>query len=263
MKTALLISTYNWTNALDLVFRSIEKQTQLPDEILIGDDGSTSETKELINVFSEKINIPVKHFWQKDKGFRKSKILNKAVAGTNADYIIQVDGDCILDKNFVKDHIKNAQANTYLYGSRVNILPDFVASVFEHKIISFTVFSKEIKNKTRTLHIPFLSKLYQPHQGISRKFRGCNVSYWKKDFIEVNGYNEDFEGWGREDSDLVIRMGNKGVLAKRLRYAGIVFHIHHKINSKHNLELNDAIEQKTIREKIISIPNGVNQYLNH
>lgn len=263
MKTTLLISTYNWTKALDLVFRSIEKQTQLPDEILIADDGSTSETKELINVFSEKINIPVKHFWQKDKGFRKSKILNKAVAGTNADYIIQVDGDCILDKNFVKDHIKNAQANTYLYGSRVNILPDFVASVFEHKIISFTVFSKEIKNKTRTLHIPFLSKLYQPHQGISRKFRGCNVSYWKKDFIEVNGYNEDFEGWGREDSDLVIRMGNKGVLAKRLRYAGIVFHIHHKINSKHNLELNDAIEQKTIREKIIRIPKGVDQYLNH
>lgn len=263
MKTALLISTYNWTKALELVFRSIEKQTQLPDEILIADDGSSADTKALIEDFSKKISVPVKHFWQEDKGFRKSKILNKTVAGTSVDYIIQVDGDCILDKNFIKDHIKNAQTNTYLYGSRVNILPDFVASVFEHKIISFTVFSKEIKNKTRTLHIPFLSKIYQPHQGISRKFRGCNVSYWKKDFIEVNGYNEDFEGWGREDSDLVIRMGNKGVLAKRLRYAGIVFHIYHKINSKHNLELNDAIEQKTILEKIIRIPNGVNQYLNH
>ncbi|MDY0090872.1 MAG: glycosyltransferase family 2 protein [Flavobacteriaceae bacterium] len=263
MKTALLISTYNWTKALDLVFRSIEKQTQLPDEILIADDGSSADTKALIEDFSKKISVPVKHFWQEDKGFRKSKILNRAVAGTSVDYIIQVDGDCILDKNFVKDHIKNAQANTYLYGSRVNILPDFVASVFEHKIISFTVFSKEIKNKTRTLHIPFLSKLYQPHQGISRKFRGCNVSYWKKDFIEVNGYNEDFEGWGREDSDLVIRMGNKGVLAKRLRYAGIVFHIYHKINSKHNLELNDSIEQKTILEKTIKIPNGIDKYLNH
>mgnify|MGYP006188109331 FL=1 len=87
------------------------------------------------------------------------------------------------------------------------------------------------------------------------------MSYWRNDFIEVNGYNEDFEGWGREDSDLVLRMGNKGVLAKRLRYAGIVFHIYHKVNSKHNLELNDSIEQKTILEKIVRISNGINKYL--
>lgn len=263
MKTALLISTYNWTNALDLVFRSVLAQTQFPNEILIADDGSRADTKALIEDFSRKTSVPVKHFWQEDQGFRKSKILNKAIAGTQADYIIQIDGDCIMHKEFIKDHIQNTQLNTYLYGSRVNILPDAVERVFENKTISFNVFSKEIKNKTRTLHIPFLSKLYQPHQDISRKFRGCNVSYWKKDFVEINGYNEDFEGWGREDSDLVIRMGNKGVLAKRLRYAGIVFHIHHKISSKHNLELNDAIEQKTICEKIIRIPNGVDQYLNH
>lgn len=262
MKTALLISTYNWTKALDLVFRSVQNQTKLPDEILIADDGSTSETKELIEKYSREINILVKHFWQEDKGFRKSKILNKAIVGTDADYIIQVDGDCILDKNFVEDHIKNAQKNTYLYGSRVNILPDFVDKVFENRIISFHLFSKEIKNKTRTLHIPFLSKLYKPHQRISKKFRGCNVSYWRKDFIEVNGYNEDFEGWGREDSDLVIRMGNKGILAKRLRYSGIVFHIYHKTNSKHNLEFNDFIEQKTIHEKIVRIPNGFDKHLN-
>ncbi len=263
MKTALLISTYNWTNALDLVFRSVSAQTQLPDEILIADDGSGADTKDLIDDFSKKVSIPVTHFWQEDQGFRKSKILNKALAGTKADYIIQIDGDCIMHKEFIKDHIQGAQLNTYLYGSRVNILPDAVEKIFKNKMISFNLFSKEIKNKTRTLHIPLFSKMYPSHSGVSKKFRGCNVSYWKKDFIEVNGYNEDFEGWGREDSDLVIRMGNKGVLAKRLRYVGIVFHIHHKTNSKHNLELNDAIEQKTIREKIIRVPNGVDQYLHH
>lgn len=261
MKTALLISTYNWTKALELVLKSVQEQTKLPDEIIIADDGSTIETKELIDVFSKKINCPIKHFWQEDKGFRKAKILNKAIAGTNADYIIQVDGDCILNKNFVKDHIKNAQPNVYLYGSRVNILPDAVENVFKNKITSFTLFSKEIKNKTRTLQVPFLSNLYKPHYEFSKKFRGCNVSFWRKDFIEINGYNEDFEGWGREDSDLVIRMRNKGVLAQRLRYAGIVFHIYHKTNSKQNLELNDAIEQKTLSEKTVRISNGIDKYL--
>lgn len=263
MKTALLISTYNWPKALELVLKSVQDQTELPDEILIADDGSTLETKKIVDDFSNKINIPVKHFWQDDMGFRKAKILNKAIAGTNKDYIIQVDGDCILNKHFVRDHIKNAQSNVYLYGSRVNILPNSVEDVFQNQKTSFSVFSKEIKNKTRTLHIPFLSSLYKPHHGFSKKFRGCNVSFWRKDFIEINGYNEDFEGWGREDSDLVIRMGNKGVLAKRLRYVGIVFHIFHKINSKQNLELNDALEQKTINEKTVRISNGIDKYLNN
>ena len=122
-------------------------------------------------------------------------------------------------------------------------------------------FSKEIKNKSRALHIPFMASLYKVHESYSDKFRGCNVSFWRKDFIEINGYNEDYEGWGREDSDLVIRMGNKGVKSKRLRYAGIVFHIHHKINSKHNFELNDKMQNETIEKKIVRIKNGVDQYL--
>lgn len=261
MKTTLLISTYNWPQALELIFESILIQTKLPDEILIADDGSREETKELIQFYSAKFPFTVKHFWQEDKGFRKSKILNIAIANTNADYIIQIDGDCILHEKFIEDHICNSERNLYLYGSRVNILPNYVKSIFEKKIIKFNLFSKEIKNKTRTLHIPFFSKLQSKHDGISKKFRGCNVSYWRSDFLAVNGYNEDFEGWGREDSDLVIRMGNLGVKAKRLRYAGILYHIYHKVNSKHNLELNNSIQEKTINQKITRCEKGVEQYL--
>lgn len=261
MKTALLIATYNWPEALQLVLKSVSAQTVLPDEILIADDGSGGETAKVIEDFKAKAKVPVKHFWQEDNGFRKSMILNKAVAGTECDYIIQADGDCILHKKFVEDHISNAKKNNYLYGARVNILPDAVPVVFKDKQISFTYSSKEIKNKTRTLHIPLFSKLYSSHKGVSKKFRGCNVSYWRSDFVTVNGYNEDFEGWGREDSDLVLRMANAGVLARRLRYAGIVFHIHHTVNSKHNLDLNNKIQQRTVLEKIIRSENGVDKYL--
>src|SRR5690606_32761412 len=195
MKTALLISTYNWKEALELVLESILIQSKMPDEILIADDGSTEATKILIETYQSKFHFPLLHIWQEDKGFRKSMILNKAVANTNADYIIQIDGDCILHKEFVADHIKNAKKGIYLYGSRVNILPEFVEEIFNKGIVKFNFTSKEIKNKTRTLHISFLSNLYKPHKGISKKFRGCNVSYWRKDFIDVNGYNEDFVGW--------------------------------------------------------------------
>lgn len=261
MKTALLLSTYNWPAALNLVLKSAMRQSVLPDEILIADDGSKEETKLLIESFQKNSPVPIKHFWQEDLGFRKSRILNQAVAGTNADYIIQVDGDCILHSKFVEDHINARATNTYLYGARVNILPESVAGVFEKQIIDFGYFSKEIKNKSRSLHVPFLASFYKVHKAYSDKFRGCNVSFWRKDFIEINGYNEDYEGWGREDSDLVIRMGNKGVLAKRLRFAGIVFHIHHKINSRDNFDKNDEMQNQTIANKVVWIENGISKYL--
>ncbi|RKS92418.1 hypothetical protein BC952_2315 [Flavobacterium limicola] len=261
MRTALLISTYNWPEAIELVLNSALAQSVFFTEIIIADDGSNEDTKQLIEQFQQKTDMPIHHIWQEDLGFRKSKILNKAIAQTTADYIIQVDGDCIMHENFVEDHVKAAQKGVYLYGSRVNILPNFVADIFAKKQINFNFFSKQIKNKTRSLHIPFLSKFYKIHDGISKKFRGCNVSYWRDDFIVINGYNEDFEGWGREDSDLVIRMGNNGVKAKRIRYAGIVFHIHHKINSKQNFELNDKIQNETILKKTIRVVKGIDQYL--
>src|SRR5690606_32412243 len=146
------LSTYNWPQALEVVFKSIKEQTVLPDEILIADDGSKNETKKLIDSFAAQINVPVKHFWQEDDGFRKSKILNKAVAGSTSGYIIQVDGDCILHRNFVEDHIKAARKGMYLYGARVNILESGVTQVLEDKVTSFGFSSKLIKNKTRSLH---------------------------------------------------------------------------------------------------------------
>lgn len=259
--TALLISTYNWTEALTVVLTSVLKQTILVDEILIADDGSLFETKLIIEEFKKLSSVPIIHFWQEDKGFRKSKILNKAIIGSNVDYIIQVDGDCILHPKFVEDHVASLEKGIYLYGSRVNILPNFVSKVLKQKITYFTIFSKEIKNKTRTIHFRFLANFSKSHYSISSKFRGCNVSFWKSDFIAVNGYNEDYEGWGREDSDLVIRMGNNGIKAKRLKYTGIVYHIYHKINSKHNFELNDKMQNQTIENKVTFIKNGVDKYI--
>ncbi|KAB1154765.1 glycosyltransferase family 2 protein [Flavobacterium luteum] len=260
-KTALLISTYNWPEALELVLKSAMSQTVLPSEILIADDGSRLETQLLIEEFKKTSTVPIHHIWQEDLGFRKSKILNKAIAKASSEYIIQIDGDCILHKNFIEDHVNSSQKGVYLYGSRVNILPAYVDEVLEKKQIFFNFFSKEIKNKSRCLHVPFLSNLFKIHKGVSKKFRGCNVSFWRNDFIAINGYNEDFEGWGREDSDLVIRIGNNGVQSKRMRYAGIIFHIYHKINSKENFELNDAIQNETILKKHTKISKGINQYL--
>jgi glycosyltransferase involved in cell wall biosynthesis len=261
ISSALVITTYNWPQALELILKSVVLQLHLPTMIVIADDGSLYETKVLIDKYREKISIPILHIWQEDKGFRKSKILNKAIAQAQVDYIIQVDGDCILHPHFIEDHLANIKDNCYLYGTRVNIKEQFVSNIFQFKIIKFSCFSNKIKNKTRSIRCNILSQLNKVKLGYSDKFRGCNVSFWKKDFININGYNEDFEGWGREDSDLVIRMSNNGVLSKRLKFCAIVFHIFHPLKTRDNFERNDAIQNQTILNKTTFIDKGVNQYI--
>jgi len=261
MKTSLLIATYNWPEALELVLKSALNQTMMPTEVIIADDGSTEETKRVIAYYRKKFGTPLTHVWHEDKGFQKAAILNKAIAKSKGDYIIQVDGDCILHDCFVEDHIENIESGTYLYGSRVSLKKEASLVVLQQKKINFNVFSKGIKKRTRAIRSTILSSGYKKSPEFSNKYRGCNTSFFKSDFIAVNGYNENFRGWGREDSELALRFHNNGVLSKRIRYAGIVFHIWHKALSKDNLETNDSIEKRTIRDKIIRTEHGVDQYL--
>ena len=161
MKTSLLISTYNWPKALELVLLSVENQILKPDELLLADDGSTEETTDLINTFKKKSSIPVIHVWHEDNGFQKTVILNKAIAQSKGDYIMQTDGDCILHPYFVKDHMLLAKKNSYLFGSRVTIKEEILAKLFQNKIIKFNFFSTGINKRTRTIRIPFFTIFYK------------------------------------------------------------------------------------------------------
>lgn len=261
MKTSLLISTYNWPQALELVLLSVDKLTVKPDELLIADDGSTPETTDLINAFKKRSSIAVCHVWHEDEGFKRSEILNKAIAQSTSDYIIQTDGDCILHPSFVKDHISLAQKNRYLYGSRVSINEEVSPTLFLEKKIKFNFFSAGINKRLRAIRIPWFSVFFKPKTTLSKKVRGCNISYWKEDFIDVNGYNEDMTGWGREDSELITRMINKGCIGKRVRYCGLIYHIWHPAASKTSFNKNDQIQKDATLQKTTRCDNGIDKYL--
>ncbi|NND88303.1 MAG: glycosyltransferase, partial [Flavobacteriaceae bacterium] len=218
-------------------------------------------TTELINDFIANTSINVKHVWHEDVGFRRSAILNKAIAQSTADYIVQTDGDCIMHPDFIKDHRAACRKGQYLYGSRVNIQEEHLPQLWEQNQIHFSAFSEGIKKRTRALHIPLFGKLYQAKAELSKKLRGCNLSFWRSDFIAVNGYNEDMTGWGREDSELIIRMMNNGVLGKRMRYRGIIYHIWHPTSSKSKLNINQEIQERAQRENLTRCSNGIEKYL--
>lgn len=261
IKTSLVVSTYNWKDALELVLKSVMKQGLMPMEIIVADDGSKDDTKVLIDVYKSIFKIPLHHVWQNDEGFRKSMIINKAVAKAKGDYIIQVDGDCIMHSSFIKDHLRYAKRNVYLSGSRVSIKESHLKSLFKNQQTKFNVFSKGIKKRGRALHLPLLSTFYKDSEEFSRKNRGCNMSFFRDDFIAVNGYNEDFEGWGREDSELARRFHNYGLLNRRLKNIAIVYHIYHYEKPKDKLDENHQMEVDAVKNKTVWCNHGVDKYL--
>ena len=261
LSCSLITPTYNWPEALELLLLSILNQSQLPNEVIIADDGSRAETKLLIESFQKKFPVPLVHIWHEDNQNQKPAIMNKAIAASKHEYIIEIDGDIIMNKNFVKDHLTFAQKGHYLFGSRATIQEKLLPDLFSKKIISFSFFSKGIKKRSRTIRFPLLMHLAKSIEKRSKKLRGCNMSFWKSDFIKINGFNEDLVGWGIDDSEMIQRLHNIGIRGKRLKYSGIAYHIYHKEQSKSHLDINNKIEKQTTEQKLTFIEKGINQYL--
>lgn len=261
MKTALLISTYNWKEALDLVLQSVHLQSVFPDEILIADDGSKEDTKELINLWKTKSSIPIKHFWQEDKGFRKTIILNKAISGSEADYIIQIDGDIILSPKFIQDHYEERKEGFFLNGSRALINEENTKKLLNTKALCLKSVKKNIKNKINATRFPLLSKYFRKDHIKSDNVKGCNFSFWKKDFIAVNGYNNEMNGWGHEDIELAARLNNLGIRQRRLKMKAVCYHLHHAFFDRKNEIANLETYHRVINNKIIHCNDGYEQSL--
>ncbi len=257
MKVTLLITTYNWPKALQLVLKSVSQQSVIPDEVVIADDGSTQETATVISKFKSVFSGSVKHIWHEDKGFTKTIILNKALQEVASPYIIQIDGDVILHRHFVRDHIQYSLENTYLFGSRVSMNEKRSKAVLEKQAVRISWLSSGLLRRTRAVYIPFLNRFRKPATRNSSKLRGCNISYWKKDAYTINGYNEDFVGWGYEDFDFAQRLLHSGVVSKRIKHAAIQFHIYHREAIKGDTTQGDAIQIETQTKKRIQCKNGI------
>lgn len=235
MNCSLIICTYNWPEALEMVLQSVILQSEPPNEIIIADDGSDEITESVIRKFSKKSSIPIIHSWQKDIGCRIPHSRNRAIAKSKFEYIIMIDGDTIIHKDFVKDHKKFSSRATYLQGSRALLQSAFTNNLIKNnKFKKPKFFSSDTKNKINMLRIPFLTKILSIFKSKNiQRIRGCNYSVYKEDIIKVNGFNEKILTWGREDSEFALRLFNTGVKKKYLKFSGIQYHLYHK-EKKHN-----------------------------
>jgi glycosyltransferase involved in cell wall biosynthesis len=251
---AILIATYNWPQALQQTLMSVANQTIQPNEVLIADDGSDERTSKLIQAF--KLNHPnlnIIHVWHEDNGFRLAAIRNKSIRMAQSDYIIQIDGDIILDQHFIADHLSLKEKGFFVTGSRLLLGKQITDALLESEKVNFARLRWKGKNFFNTLRIPMFTGLLQNTYKTKGKYlyyvKGCNMAFWKSDLYLVNGYDESFNGWGREDTDICIRLIHAGVKKKFIKFGGVQYHLHHALASRDQLDANDAlIEQLKLNQ---------------
>lgn len=254
MTTSLVITIYNAPRQLQLCLNSVLRQTVMPDEVIIADDGSRDDTRELIDHLRLQFTVPLRHVWHEDEGFRLAAIRNKAIAAATGDYIIQIDGDIILNRHFVEDHIRFAVPRTVVLGSRSKLSEEKTRQVLDSAgDFEPGFFMKGLERRDSAFRCPLISPLFFG----SRHTVGCNMAFWRSDLLAVNGYDEAFTGWGHEERDLVLRLQLTGIKKRKLKYAAIQYHLWHKEQSRDNVERNARIIAERRKSGVTWVSEGI------
>jgi GT2 family glycosyltransferase len=237
---SLLLATYEMPRHLSLVLAALERQTVSPEEceILICDDGSGEETKAQIDAFKERTRFQVKHIWQEHQGFRKCRMLNEALRQSEGETFIFLDGDCVPHQDYLRDHLENQEPGRYLAGRRVelgesisaSLTPEQVRAGFfdsPHPRLILSAFRGETENLQRSVRIPWAGLRKRLRMDRIDDLKGCNYSVSRRDMEAVNGFDEEYEGYGREDTDIELRLQNLGLKIKSMKGLAIQFHVWH------------------------------------
>lgn len=243
---SVIVATYNRPDALGAVLRSLEAQTDRNFEVIVADDGSSEKTGSLITEWARKMTVPVKHAWHDDAGFRLAEIRNRAIRISSGAYCVFLDGDCIARPNFVAAHRMLAEPGWFVAGNRLLLSEDLTRKVLEQNLAPeqwnfFTWLIKRMFGEVNRI-APLFTIASIPRKRRARRWRGArgsNMAFWRSDLDAVDGFDSAFTGWGREDSDIFIRMIRAGVLRKDGRFATAVLHLWHKEADRSKLANNE------------------------
>jgi glycosyltransferase involved in cell wall biosynthesis len=260
LKISLVISTFDQPAALAKTWRGFARQTRRPDEVLISDDGSGDATRELVKNFAAASPVPVKHLWQPHEGFRKTVILNQTVAAATGDYLIFTDGDCVPHPRFVADHAALAEEGCWVQGRRCFVREEFVPAFEADAIPAWGwMLAGRITGAAKGVRWPL--PIIRRDTG-QRGIIGCNMAFWRADLVAVNGYDEDYTGWGTgEDSDIGTRLYHLGRRRKFVYGRAITFHLNHPPAPRGHHAASLARLAQTIATRKIRCEHGLDRHL--
>ena len=244
---SVIVTTYNRDDALEAVLRSLAGQTDNDFEVVVADDGSGPTTAKLIESWKPRLGRRLVHVWHEDRGFRAAEIRNRATLASRGDYIIFLDGDCIARPDFVAAHRRLAEPGWFVTGNRILLSPDLTAAVLREKLAperwSFGTFIAHrlgggVNRMSALLHLP-LGPLRRLRQRTWRGARSANLAVWRSDLDRVDGFDAAYHGWGKEDSDIIVRLLRAGVRRKDGSFATGVLHLWHQPADRHRLAENE------------------------
>jgi glycosyltransferase involved in cell wall biosynthesis len=267
MKATVIISTYNSPEWLEKVLWGYENQTTNDFDIIIADDGSKEETKELIKNFKKNYPVEITHLWHEDKGYRRQEILNTAIIKAKHDYIIMTDGDCIPRKDFVESHLQLAEKGRFLSGGYCKLPMKTSKYISKTNVENQECFDVEWLNNIEKLNFSNTLKLGSSENRrklldritpTKPSFNNCNSSGFKEDMIAINGYDERMK-YGGPDREFGERLENYGVKGKQIRHKAIVVHLDHPRGYKtpESLKKNLEIRKNVRQQKIKITPYGI------
>jgi glycosyltransferase involved in cell wall biosynthesis len=267
---ALSLAFYNSTRMLDLTLAGFSRQSFRDFEILICDDGSKPENVSHALASLNKLDIPARHFWHEDTGFRKNRIMNWGIHHCFSDYMVFIDQDCIPHQQFMQEHFAHRQKNSVLCGRRMDLTP-WVSNLLTPEKVSKGFIEKNLwwiaplglymkdNNAGKGLYFKsdFFRKLAnQKPRGIV----GCNFSVHRDELIKINGFDTRYEGAGTgEDTDIEFRMGLNGVQMLPFCNTAVQFHVYHRLLDRPSV--NESIFAQVLADKKSVTDFGIVQQL--
>ncbi|MCX8004985.1 MAG: glycosyltransferase family 2 protein [Burkholderiaceae bacterium] len=268
MSVSVIVTTYNRPDALRAVLVGLLAQQDRDFEVLVADDGSREDTRELVLSLAAGAHLPIRHVWQEDRGFRAAAARNRAAAQSRGDYLIFLDGDCVPRPDFVAQHRRLAERGWMVAGNRILLSAAFTQTALDRRL-PIHAFGKAQWQAARrrgdiNRTLPLLTLPLGPLRKLGahrwQRVRTCNLGVWAADFRAVNGFDESFEGWGYEDSDLAVRLLNHGVRRKEGAFATAVLHLWHRENDRTRAGENWRRLQSRIAAGTVRAEFGLDRY---
>jgi glycosyltransferase involved in cell wall biosynthesis len=265
---SLIISTYNWPEALQAVVEGCFAQTDRNFEIIVTDDGSGESTRACIDKLRERSPVPLRHVWQPDDGYRLAMARNQGILASKGDYIVVLDGDCIPQPDFISQHRKLARRGYMVTGSRILLDSEASKRVLakELEVQSLGLMDKiGMRLRGRINKLPQLlwrlPDVGREQKRFSwRRIKGCNMGMWRSDLERINGFDESFRGWGHEDADLVVRLFHANVMRKDGAFATEVLHLWHREAKRDQATSNRNIVVERLANRTVRAARGLTEH---
>ena len=265
---SVIVTTYNRPDALRAVLDGLAAQSDADFEVRVADDGSGSETRAVVEDAATSFPVALTHIWQEDLGFRAGAARNRAAASADGEYLVFLDGDCIPRRDFIARHRQLSEPGWMVAGNRILLSEALTRRSLAQRTPLHTwalrlwhdAASRGDINRTMPLRNLPLGPLRKLAAQRWQRVRTCNLGVWRRDFEAVNGFDETFQGWGYEDSDLAVRLLNSGVRRKEGAFATGVLHLWHCENDRRAEGDNWNRLQQRIRDNATRAELGLNQY---